>query len=112
MALRIIIDKEKSNVTTADVPSFPWFRFDAEQFICEEALIDGNYVNLHFSAMGRPNCRERLWSKYSQSNSTIYRYLFHSFELGVDGQLLRDHWLLESEQVTKTPQGCDELHIA
>ena len=42
MPSQIIVDKEKSSVTTADVPAFPWFRFDAEQFICEEALIDGN----------------------------------------------------------------------
>ena len=110
MASQIIVDKESSTVSTGGVLGFPWFRFDAGQFICEEALIDGNYVSLHFSAMGRPNCRERLWSKYT--NSMIYRYQFHSFELEADGQRLRDHWLLESEQVMKTPGGCDELCLS
>jgi alpha-galactosidase len=111
MSSRIIIDTENSKTTSRKVESFPWIRFDANKFIYEEAFIEGNYVGLHFSAMGRANTRERIYDKYKLSNKQFYKNHFSSFELEVDGQLLKDYWNLVEIQQNKTSEGYDEFVI-
>jgi len=110
MSARFLVDTEPTTTTTLEVPAFPWVRCDAGRFILEEGVIEGNYVSLHFSAMGRPGSRERLWAKYQQTRTVIDRALFAAFVLEVDGQLLRDHWELDAWETRATAEG-EELRV-
>jgi hypothetical protein len=78
-------------------------------------LIDGNYVNLNFSRMGRGESRERICDKYLSggkgSYAQNYRNHFMSFDLVMDGMLLRDYWIWEDDLVVTTPQGHKESII-
>ena len=107
MTAKIIVDRNPTNVTTATTEPYPWFRFDAERFILEEGLIGGNYLNLHFSGMGRPTTRERINLRRWRAQATVDRHDLQSFQLDVDGQSLYDHWVWESEQQSKTADGYD-----
>jgi alpha-galactosidase len=108
MSGRIIVDTENSRTTTRNVPVFPWIRFDANLFIYEEAFIEGNYVGLHYSAMGRANTRERDHDKFRLAGSKYYRNHFFAFELEIDGQTLSDCWEWVGAKSSKNPDGNDE----
>jgi len=111
MSTRVIFDTEPSTITMQQAPAFPRLRFDAGTFILEEALLDGNYVGLHYSAMGRPSSLERMWGKYQRALKVIDRTHLHAFQLEVNGQLLRDHWELESHETRAVGQAEESLLV-
>ena len=115
MSCRIITDHERAKTTTREVPVFPWIRFDAEKFVFEEALIDGNYMGMSFSGMGRGESRDRIYDKYCRADKGIEaRYKRNhliSFVLEMDGQLLMDGWRWESDTALDTACGGKESII-
>ncbi|WP_337906820.1 alpha-galactosidase [Kribbella solani] len=80
--------------TSAEVPDFPVLRVDSDRLVYQEALINGQYLGAHLSAMGRPKQRLEIWQDL-QGGATSDRPLRtrqHAFMLEIDGQLLTDRW--------------------
>lgn len=109
MAQRYIIDQSGSSSTVMEVPPFPWVRMDADRFVWEEVLFEGNYLAVHFSAMGRVQSRENIYQKLTRKRF-LADHLF-AFELEVDGQLLRDGWKWRQSHAARTEKGAEELII-
>ena len=104
-----LVDTAGSRSTAMEVPPFPWVRAEAGLFIWEEALHQGNLCSVHHSAAGRCQSRENVWRK-------LTRRIFPnehaaSFELEIDGQLLRDRWRWAGTRVTRTPEGWERLAV-
>ena len=104
-----IIDKQGSASTAMDVPAFPWVRADAGRFVWEEALFQGNYIAVHHSAMGRCQSRENIYRKLTRNRFPKDHLL--AFELEVDGELLRDEFQWQREDIRRTPEGFEELVV-
>lgn len=93
--------------TNERVPDFPWVRFHLGPVAYEEALLDGQYLVVNWSAMGRPNERGRIWSAF-RDGATSWRPLRsrqHAFFLEVDGQRLADRWEWVDAAEGPTPTG-------
>lgn len=86
-----------SGITPAvlDVPDFPMLRVDGDRLVYQEVLINGQYLGVHLSAMGRPKSRGRIWEDL-HAGASWYRPTLrtrqHAFILEIDGQLLADRW--------------------
>lgn len=90
----ILVSQHGTQATAERIPDFPWIRFHTGRVAYEEALIQGQYLVVNWSAMGRPNERERIWSAFADG-ATSWRPLRsrqHAFFLEVDGQRLADRW--------------------
>jgi len=59
---RILFSHHGMQATAAAPPAFPWVQYHAGLTTYDEALIDGRFVVVNWSAMGRPTSRERIWS--------------------------------------------------
>lgn len=81
--------------TRAEVPEFPMLRVDSARLVYQEALIDGQYLGAHLSAMGRPRSRLEIWEHFNGATTSDrpLRTRQHAFLLEVDGQLLADRWV-------------------
>lgn len=109
MTDHFFIHTAPSNFTALDVPAFPWLRMDAERFVWEEALYEGNYLTVHHSASGRCQSKENIYTKLQAKRFPVHR--MYAFELEVDGQLLRDGWVWRDATVTATPEGWKHLTV-
>ena len=80
--------------TKLDVPDFPIVRFDTGMVVYQEALINGQYLIAHTSAMGRPKPRELIWQaqRGGATGTRPLRTRQHAFQIEVGGQLLVDGW--------------------
>lgn len=93
-SVNILVSESGSRATAATTPDFPWVRFHTGLVAYEEALIDGQYLVVNWSAMGRPSSRERIWAACG-GGVAAWRPLRpwqHAFWLEVDGQRLADRW--------------------
>ena len=106
MSCEIIIDREKSITTNQECPVFPWVKYDAERFVFDEALINGSYLGLNYSGIGRSETRDGLFYTYGTADKGLYarfkRNHLMSFFLEVGGQLLRDGWHWTDDRVVST----------
>lgn len=80
--------------TESEAPDFPILRIDSDRLVYQEALIDGQYLGAHLSAMGRPKTRQKIWEDLNGGAMADrpLRTRQHAFTLEVDGQLLADRW--------------------
>lgn len=80
-------------------PEFPVVRYDAGAGIYQEALVDGQFLGAHLSAMGRAKPRRWVWDEMRDGLTNV-RPLHsrqHAFQLEVNGQRLVEGWeLLDS----------------
>lgn len=129
MNCKVIVDHQASATIDRTSPTiaqkitgFPWVRFDAETFIREEALYNGNYLNVHHSAMGRSHTRGKIhalqtqtlsdWGDWAKTMPSLFpREQQMAFQLEVNGQLLRDHWEWGSDRVVEHADGTMESII-
>lgn len=106
---QFFIDKMAFASTAMEVPPFPWVRADAVRFVWEEALYEGNYLTVHHSAIGRCQSRENIFKKLTSGRFPTEHLL--AFELEVDGELLRDGFQWQAEEIRRTDEGFEELII-
>ena len=59
----ILVTHRGTPATANRVPDFPWVRFHSGMVTYEEALIQGHYLVVNWSAMGRPGERERTHAR-------------------------------------------------
>src|SRR5262249_6840547 len=106
-ATSIQVSHHGTPATAARVPDFPWVRFHTGLVAYEEALIQGRYLVANWSAMGRPNERERIWSAFAggAASSRPLRSRQHAFFLEIDGQRLADRWEWVDATEEETPTG-------
>jgi alpha-galactosidase len=92
--LDIQITHSTPPATSLQVPDFPVVRFDSGRVVYQEALINGQYLLVNGSALGRPKPREWLWKAFRGGAAATrpLRTRQHSFQLEIDGQLLVDRW--------------------
>ncbi len=90
----IRVSHQGTQATADRIPDFPWVRYHTGLVAYEEALIQGQYLVVNWSAMGRPNERERIWKAYSDGAASWrpLRSRQHAFFLEIDGQRLTDRW--------------------
>ncbi len=101
--------------TSTQVPDFPLVRFDTQMVVYQEALINGQYLLVNGSALGRPKPREWVWNAFvgGAAADRPLRTRQHAFQLEVDGQLLVDRWEWEgSREEEPSRPGCRELVVA
>ncbi len=108
----IRISHDDPSFGTEPSKQFPWVRYDSGATICEEALIDGQYLGAHWSAMGRPSSRQRVWDELSPVTVHPNRSRQHAFQLQVDGHLLIDRWeWVSGEEIASARSGCREAVV-
>lgn len=106
---QFLIDKQVSASTAAEVPAFPWVQADAGLFIWEEALYDGAYCAVHYSAMGRSQSKENIYQKLTCGRFPSDHLL--AFELEVDGEKLRDGFHWQRDEIRRMAAGCEEMVV-
>ena len=100
--------------TATEIPDFPVVRFDSGGAVVQEALVNGQYLLLHTSGMGRPLTRERLWEEASGPPTIWHTHLEvsprrHAFHIEIGGQRLCDSWeWVEAREVEPARDGCRE----
>ena len=99
--------------TSLEAPDFPLVRFDTGMVVYQEALVNGQYLLVNGSAMGRPKSREWAWGYRGGAASTRpLRTWQHAFQIEMDGQLLVDRWeWAGAEEVDAVRPGCRELVV-
>ncbi len=100
--------------TALQVEDFPMVRFDSGLLTYQEALLDGQYLVVNTSAMGRPRSRDGIWLSYRGGAwaSRPQRLRQTAFYLEADGQLLNDHWeWCSAEEVAAARAGCREAVV-
>lgn len=103
--MNILVSETGIRATAATIPDFPWVRFHTGLVDYEEALIEGQYLGVNWSAMGRPSSRERIWSAFSSGVASWRpcRAWQHAFYLEIDGQRLTDRWEWVGATEERTP---------
>lgn len=100
--------------TAEMIPDFPMIRLDTDLVVYQEALINGQYLLVNASAMGRPKSREWIWNSFSEGASSVrpLRTRQHAFQIEIEGQLLVDHWeWISAEQKDAARAGCRQLVV-
>ncbi len=92
--MEIFVTHAAPLATSLEVPEFPLVRFDTGMAVYQEALINGQYLAVNSSVMGRPKLREWIWKEFSANPAgpRPQPTRQHAFQLEVDGQLLADRW--------------------
>jgi alpha-galactosidase len=80
--------------TAATVPEFPLVQLDCAGSVYQEALVDGRYLGVPPSAMGRPLPRQWTWERLQggAASDRPLRRRQHAFSFEVDGSLLVEGW--------------------
>jgi len=113
-AIDITVSHQGRRATHERIPDFPWVRLHTGHVAYEEALIQGQYLVVNWSAMGRPNERERIWKTFADGADSWrpLRSRQHAFFLEVDGQRLGDRWSwVTSSEVDPRPTSGRELVV-
>ena len=112
--MRIHMSMSDPSFGPVKTAEFPYVRFDSGPVIYEEALIEGQYLGAHWSAMGRPGSRQRVQDALAGRPETVLpnRQRQHAFQLQVDGQLLADRWQwLDGGEISCSRAGCREAVV-
>ena len=112
--MNIHISHTAPPASAEEIPDFPLVRFDTGMAVYEEALVDGQYLGATWSAMGRPQSRERIWHELRGGAFATrpVRRRQHAFQLQVDGQNLTDRWQWDDGQdVTTADSDCRECVV-
>ncbi|MBA3946738.1 MAG: alpha-galactosidase [Herpetosiphonaceae bacterium] len=109
----IRISHNAPSATALALPDFPLVRFDTGMVVYEEALLNGQYLVVNTSAMGRPKFREWIWQEYGDPTAIRpARTRQHAFRLVIDGQLLADQWeWVDAHEVVASRTGCREAVV-
>lgn len=106
--MAIYFSNEPSKISVNELPSFPRSRYDNNKFIWEEALVGGNYCTVHVSAQGSTSSRERIIKFLNTFHAD--KSHFGSFEIRVDGIILKDAFVFENQDIVQSVEGF-EKHI-
>ncbi|MCC7354516.1 MAG: alpha-galactosidase, partial [Anaerolineae bacterium] len=115
MDIHITHSAPAATATTA--PDFPLVRFDTGLVVYQEALINGQYLVAHASAMGRSQTRAGAWARLNSASTAWYAHVglstrHHAFQIEMDGQLLVDRWeWAGSHEVEASRPGCREAVV-
>ena len=109
--MQIRLSHSDLQATSTEIPAYPIMRYDTGMVVYQEALIEGQYLLVNASAMGRPKAREAIWHSYRGGvfADRPLRRRQHAFQLEADGQLLTDRWRwLDAHETLATRAGCQE----
>jgi len=112
--MNIHISHDAPRATALAVEPFPMIRFDAGLACYQEALLNGQYLVVSTSAMGRPRNRDGVWLGYRGGAwaTRPQRIRQTAFHLVVDSQQLHDHWRwVGAEEIESSVPGCREAVV-
>ena len=62
--MQISISHSSPSKTLKTVPDFPMVSFQSGALVYEEALINGQYLGVGWSAVGRQSSRAQIWQSF------------------------------------------------